>query len=185
MSKSAIAFEFSKSKKNPQETLKLEDEKDDVMTKTRQETLQGLNFNLDDLVDGKMRCAEHGDVALILCFECKEFYSADAFARLHARGRRADHVHLRTRPCQSVISPDQVDVAIRTKLCGDKRGGPCKMPAKVHCKHTSTDLCKLCFTLKHVKTLPTEVGEIPPERINYKQQLRDMLALITGWRLTV
>ena len=32
------------------------------MTKTWQETLQGLNFNLDDLVDGKMKCAENNDV---------------------------------------------------------------------------------------------------------------------------
>jgi len=161
-----------------QETLKLEDEKHDVMTKTWQETLQGLNFNLDDLVDGKMRCAENNDVALIFCFECKESYSPEGFAKLHAKGRRADHVHFRTRPCMNHVT-DKVSEEIRTQLCGDKRGGPCKMPAKLHCMHTGTDLCKLCFALMHVKTLPTEVGEIPPERINYQQQLKDTLALIT------
>ena len=40
------------------------------MTKTWQETLQGLNFNLDDLVDGKMKCAENNDVRFFTTLGC-------------------------------------------------------------------------------------------------------------------
>jgi len=53
------------------------------------------------------------------------------------------------------------------------------MPAKLHCKFTNCDLCTLCFALLHVKKLPQEAGEIPPERIDYQGQLKDTLALIT------
>jgi hypothetical protein len=163
------------------ETLKLEDEKHDVMTRTWRETLQGLNFSLDDLVDGKLTCAETGEVALIFCFECKEPFCFPGYDKLHQKGRRADHVHFRTRPCNCYVDEvtgSQLDVATRKKLCGGKEG-PCRMPAKLECKYTNTDLCTVCFAMIHVKKLPPEAREVKPQKIDYAKQLQDTLAQIT------
>ena len=50
-------------------------------------------------------------VALIFCFECKEPFCFPGYDKLHQKGRRADHVHFRTRPCNCYVDE------VRSRVC--------------------------------------------------------------------
>ena len=136
------------------ETIVQDEEKNQVMHDTWREALfANLNFDVEALQEGEIKCVETGDTALCFCIECKDYFSLKAYDELHQKASRKNHTPFKLIPC--AIYPH--------------------LPARLQCRTTGLCLSHKAYAIEHVPSLPFEAREITPKQIKYAEQSQEWI----------
>ena len=93
----------------------------------------------------QLYCIECGLVGTRFCVSCKDCFCTECCDRIHAKGNRSLHHVNKIIPCT---------------LCRTR-------PSRLQCTYSFNTFCTECYSSKHVKTIPTNMLDLRPVRIDY------------------